>query len=123
MTRIAVPVAGGEFCSHFGGADGFLIFEPRGEKRDDLAERRVPAPSHERGAFPELLRSLGVSVVLAGGMGPRAQQIFQTCGIDLVLGVEGTPRALAEAYLRGELASQGSSCEGHRLHRCHDHGD
>lgn len=122
MVKVAVPVAGGQFSEHFGAADGFLIFESGGEGADSLVERRLQAPPHERGAFPAWLRSLGVSAVLAGGMGPRAQQMFQASGIDLILGIAGgTPRSLVEAYLRGELVSQGSSCEGHHLHLCHDH--
>ncbi len=120
MVKIAVPVAGEQFCEHFGAAEGFYIFESDGEDR--LMEHRFPAPAHQPGAFPAWLRSLGVSAVLAGGMGPRAQQMLQSAGIDLVLGISGgTPRRLVQSFLKGELVSQGSSCEGHSLHLCHDH--
>jgi len=122
MAKVAVPVAGDQFSEHFGAAEGFLIFESQGEGEDGLVEHRFPAPAHQPGAFPAWLRSLGVSAVLAGGMGPRAQQMLHSAGIDLVLGISGgTPRRLVESYLKGELVSQGSSCEGHHVHLCHGH--
>ncbi len=116
MSTIAVPVVGERFSEHFGAADGFLIFETTDGGAEGLAERRVQAPPHEQGVFPAWLCSLPVGAVLAGGMGPRAQQMFQAYSIDVVLGIPGgTPRALVGARLRGELASQGSGCEGRHL--------
>jgi predicted Fe-Mo cluster-binding NifX family protein len=49
--------------------------------------------------------------------------MLQSAGIDLILGISGgNPRRLVESYLKGELVSQSSSCEGHHLHLCNGHG-
>lgn len=124
MIKIAVPVANGAFCSHFGGAQHFAVFTAD-RQTQAITERAVLAPPpHERGAFPIWLREQGVHVVLAGGMGPRAQMMLEQSGVDTVLGLQGgNPEELAQAYLRGNLVSTGSSCEGGHLHHCHGHGE
>ena len=123
MRTIAVPVTGNDFCSHFGGADGFALFAV--DDRGAIASATVAvAPPHERGVFPKWLQSQGVTAVLAGGMGPRASTMFAAYGIDVVLGIaSGSPEALAREYVAGRLKSTGSLCEGGGLHDCghHDH--
>ncbi len=121
---IAVPVFEGRFTSHFGGADVFALYtvDPAG-KEIDHRERMVP-PEHGRGVFPMWLRNQGVTTVLAGGMGPRAAEIFLSQGIDVVLGAEGDdPEVMARAYLEGTLSTSGELCHDHGFHDCgHDHG-
>jgi predicted Fe-Mo cluster-binding NifX family protein len=57
-------------------------------------------------------------------MGPRAVQILQHFGIEVVLGIEGgEPEQLVRAYLDGTLAASGEGCGGGELHRCDDHGE
>jgi len=122
MPRIAVPLSDDTFCAHFGGADRFAIFEGDGERATVISRRDAAPPPHEHGSYPLWLRSQGVTTVLAGGMGPRAVQMLEHFGVEVVLGVAGRdPEALASAFLRGELRSAGSSCSGHGLYRCHDH--
>ena len=123
MIKIAVPLAGGSFCSHFGGAEHFAIYTAEEATRSITEKTVVEPPPHERGAFPTWLQGLGVRVVLAGGMGPRAQMMLAQHGVNTILGLEGAnPEELAQEYLRGRLVSTGSSCEGGHLHHCHGHG-
>jgi predicted Fe-Mo cluster-binding NifX family protein len=113
---------GEAFSAHFGGADSFAIYEV-GDDGAGIAkvERHTPPP-HGRGVYPEWLRSLGVNAVIAGGMGWRASEMFQSHGIDVIMGVEGgRPEELVASYLRGELRSSGSSCAGGAHHGCGDH--
>ncbi len=111
MKRIALPVIGNRFSSHFGGAEAFVIFDAD-ETTHTIAERSIhPAPPHAQGSFPAWLASQAVDVVIAAGMGPRAVQILEANGIEVVLGAAGDdPEALAQAYLEGNLDATGESC-------------
>ncbi len=123
MLRIAVPVADGRFCSHFGGAQTFAVFTVDPATR--VVTERVDGapPAHERGVFPAWLRALGVTTVLAGGMGGRAQAMFGAYDIEVVTGAEGDdPGALVDDFLAGRLVSTGAACGG-GLHDCGHHHD
>lgn len=123
MKKIAVPVRNGMFSTHFGGADGFLVYEMDADG-GIVREGDVVRPSeHGRGVYPMWLRQRGVSVVLAGGMGPRASSIFAQHGIEVILGIDGgDPEHLVRAYVAGELESTGELCHDHGFHDCGGHG-
>jgi len=51
-------------------------------------------------------------VVIAGGMGQRAQQIFADHGITVLVGAPvDTPENLATAYLKGTLECGDNVCD------------
>jgi predicted Fe-Mo cluster-binding NifX family protein len=110
--RIAVPVSSGGVAEHFGHCDEFAIFHtnPEGDGIDGVV--MVPAPPHQPGFLPEWLRGLGVDVILAGGMGTRARDLFAQHSIEVVTGVAGgDARSLAEEYLAGTLDSGLNPCD------------
>ena len=119
MKRIALPVLGKRFSSHFGGAEAFALFDAD-ETTQTITKRSIhPAPPHAQGSFPTFLASQGVDVVIAAGMGPRAVQILEANGIEVILGAAGNdPEALAQAYLEDNLDATGESCHDHG----HSHG-
>jgi predicted Fe-Mo cluster-binding NifX family protein len=124
--KIAVPLTANSFCSHFGGAEAFALYSID-EARASVTDRTLlPAPSHERGVFPMWLKQNGADVVLAGGMGPRAINIFAAHNIELILGVDGeNPDDLVTQYLDGTLEFTGQACHDHGFHDCghnHRHG-
>ena len=122
MTTIAVPLAQGCFSAHFGGADAFALYEIEEGAAAVRARRTVFAPPHERGAFPAWLKYQGATVVLAGGMGPRAVDLLAGHGIAVVLGAQGSdPDGLVRDYLAGTLVATGEGCTGGSLHGCGDH--
>lgn len=122
--KIAVPMQHGRFCSHFGGADAFAIYPVDPATRTPADPQVSSPPEHGRGVYPSWLRGQGVTVVLAGGMGPRAIEIFDRQGIEVVLGVSGTdPETIVRSYLNGTLESTGEACHDHGFHDCgHGHG-
>ncbi len=121
--RIAVPMIQGRFSDHFGGAEGFGLFEVEERSKTVVSKAFCVAPPHEHGAFPQWLREQGAEVILAGGMGPRAMQMFEHFGIQVVAGVRGDdPVALVKSFLDGTLVATGEGCGGGRLHNCGDHG-
>ena len=122
--KIAVPLHQGRFSEHFGGAEVFALYTVDDSSRT-IGERQTGAPpEHGRGVFPMWLRKQGATVVLAGGMGPRAVDMFTQHGIQVLLGIRGDdPDAVVQAYLNGTLESTGELCHEHGFHDCgHDHG-
>ncbi|MBN1477315.1 chromosome partitioning protein ParA, partial [Candidatus Sumerlaeota bacterium] len=69
-------------------------------------------PPHEPGLLPRWLAGQGVNIVLTGGMGWRAIEMFQERGIDVVTGVTGgTPEQVILAHLSGTLSVTDNTCD------------
>ena len=55
---------------------------------------------------------MGVDVIIAGGMGQRAQQLFAQNGIQVMIGVQaGTAEELVSAYLQDALKTGKNICD------------
>ena len=110
--RIAVPCDGQRVAAHFGHAAQFALFDADPETREITAERIADAPPHQPGLLPPWLAEHGANVILAGGMGGRARQLFDGHGITVVTGVrEANPRKAAEDYLKGSLSTEANPCD------------
>jgi len=86
MQRIAIPVVEGHLSAHFGHCEEFAIFDVDLEKKKIVSRETAPAPPHEPGLLPRWLGEKGVNVIVAGGMGSRAQQLFAESGISVSIG-------------------------------------
>ncbi|MBN2211845.1 MAG: hypothetical protein JW709_10665, partial [Sedimentisphaerales bacterium] len=63
-------------------------------------------------ALPDLLHQQGVNVIIAGGMGQRAQQLFTQNDIEVIVGASAvTPEELITAYLDGSLKTGDNICD------------
>ena len=110
--RIAVPVVGGKVSTHFGHCDVFAFFEADLERKTLGPRVDIVPPPHEPGLLPKWLADEGVTVVLGGGMGNRAQQLLAEQGIEVLLGCpEGAPEDVAQAWLAGTLEASGNACD------------
>lgn len=110
--KIAVPVAGGRLCMHFGHCEAFVIVETDDETREVVGQSTAAAPPHEPGVLPRWLSGQGVDLVIAGGMGQRAQALFSQAGVNVIVGAPaGAPEELARAYLGGTLESGANLCD------------
>jgi len=104
----------GEVSGHFGRCPFFLLAEAEG--RTATVSEVVPNPhfeAHQPGAVPGFVRDLGADVIIAGGMGPRAIEMFHDFGIDVATGVAGTVSTVLGAYLRGEHRGVMPCAHGH----------
>lgn len=110
--KIAVAAMGNMVSGHFGHCEDFLIFDTADGAI--TGEERVPNPGHRPGFLPNFLADRGVEVIIAGGMGGGAVEIFNERNVEVIVGAQGDARAAAEAYLRGELESTGSICHEHQ---------
>lgn len=120
-TRIAVPVIGNTLSSHFGQCSAFAVFEVDPETAIIDDRQDLTPPEHAPGVYPQWLAGQGVSIVLAGGIGGRARQLFEDNHIDVVLGVEAIEADSAvRSYLAGQLVSGSNACNHGPSHTC-DH--
>lgn len=108
--KIAVPMANGRLASHFGHCAAFEIVSV--EDKTVSGSELVDAPPHEPGRLPAWLAELGVDMVIAGGMGRRAQELFCQSGIDVVVGASSDePTKIVQAYLDGKLTTGDNLCD------------
>lgn len=114
MIKIAVASDGSMVTEHFGHCQNFNLFEA--EDGQITGDQLVANPGHRPGFLPNFLHEQGVDVIISGGMGGAAVDIFNNHGIEVVVGARGDARAAAEAYLQGELVSTGSVCRDHQHH-------
>ena len=106
----AIPTAEGKLCSHFGHCDQFALIETaQGEIK---AKTMHTPPPHEPGVLPRWLHEMGAHIIIAGGMGSRAQQLFVENGIKVITGAPmDTPEALVRQYLSDNLVTGANVCD------------
>ena len=109
--KIAVSCNGTQIWAHFGHCENFMIYDA--DNGTITSEQSVPNPGHRPGFLPNFLADQGVNVIISGGMGGGAVDIFNERGVEVVLGAQGDAKTAVEAYLRGELKSTGSICHEH----------
>lgn len=105
----AVPVAGGKLCAHFGHCDQFAFIET--ENGEIMGISMHTPPPHEPGILPKWLHDQGVHIILAGGIGARAQDLFHQNGIKVITGVPAdSPESLVNQYLSDTLVTGDNVC-------------
>ena len=110
--RIAIPIADGQLCMHFGHCQQFALIEVDTESKQILNSTMLQPPAHAPGVLPAWLHEQGANVIIAGGMGMRAQELFAKNNIAVVVGASGgTGEDLALAYLQGTLEAGENICD------------
>lgn len=109
--KIAVAAMGDQVSAHFGHCEYFHLYDVKDGKVVDSEAH--PSPPHKPGYLPNYLADLGVKVIISGGMGGGAVDIFNQRDVEVVVGAAGGAREAAEAYLAGELVSTGAVCHSH----------
>ena len=111
MIKIAVASENEMVTEHFGHCINFNIYEA--ENNSIVKNESIANPGHKPGFLPNFLNDMGVNVIISGGMGGGAIDIFNEKGIEVIVGASGNAREAAEAYLKGSLKSTGSVCHEH----------
>lgn len=112
--KIAVASENEMITEHFGHCEKFHIYEVEDNKI--IGVESIPNPGHRPGFLPNFLNDLGVDVIISGGMGGGAIQIFKEKDIEVITGAKGQARLAVEKYLEGFLKSTGSVCHEHKHH-------
>ena len=108
--KFAIPLAQGVLCAHFGHSENFAIVET--EDGQIKSKELLTPPPHEPGVLPRWLGELRVDVVIAGGMGRRALDLFGQKGIQVAVGApSAAPETLVEQYLKGTLITGQNICD------------
>ena len=109
---IAIPLAEGKLSMHFGHCEEFALIEVDSEQKKVLGQRRETPPAHEPGVLPRWLHEQGADLIIAGGMGARAQSLFEQQQIGVVVGAPAdTPQAIVQAWFDGTLESGANICD------------
>ena len=107
--KIAVPTTAGQVSAHFGHCEKFAFFDAQDKEITQVYH--LTPPAHEPGAFPKWLKEEGAEVIITGGMGMRAQDLFTQQGIQVISGVSASdPNEVVENYLEGNLAVGENKC-------------
>ena len=76
--KIAVATDRGSVTEHFGHCENFVIFTVGNGKI--IGEENCPNPGHKPGFLPVYLDERGVNVIISGGMGGGAVDLFNEKG-------------------------------------------
>ena len=112
--KIAVASERDQVTQHFGHCINFNIYEV--DDSQIIKSESIMNPGHKPGFLPLFLYEQGVNVIIAGGMGGGAVDIFNQKGIQVILGASGSSEKAVEAFLKGELVSTDSICHDHQHH-------
>jgi predicted Fe-Mo cluster-binding NifX family protein len=110
--RIAIPLAEGKLAMHFGHCQHFAIIDVDPAAKKILKREDIAAPPHEPGLLPPWLAERGANMIIAGGMGQRAHELFAARGMEVMLGAAAeTPEKLVTDYLAGTLTLGENICD------------
>ena len=106
--KIAVSTEAGMVAAHFGRCPQYTIFTV--EDGEIKCQEVIDNPGHEPGFLPRYLAEKGVTCIMAGGMGPRARDLFVERDIATVTGVAGPVRDVVSSYLQDTLEVGDDMC-------------
>jgi predicted Fe-Mo cluster-binding NifX family protein len=110
--RYAVPVNSGVVSQHFGHCEYFALIDVDDQTKEVVGKELVPSPVHQPGLLPEWLAEQGVTFVIAGGMGSRAQSLFQQNRIGVIVGaLESDPEKAVLNHVNGLLDTGDNICD------------
>lgn len=107
--KIAVATEGIRVAEHFGHCTEYTIAEIENSKLTSKVV--IPNPGHQPGFLPRYLSGLGVSWVIAGGMGARAQSLFSEAGVRTMVGVTGLVDRVIDDFMGNRLVGGESLCD------------
>lgn len=109
--KVAVASDGIMVSGHFGHCEGFTMYDIDHVEVVDKAF--ISNPGHKPGFLPVFLKENKTNVIIAGGMGETAQQLFIENGIDVFVGARGNVDDIVNQFIGGVLKSTGSVCTEH----------
>jgi predicted Fe-Mo cluster-binding NifX family protein len=107
--RVAISTDGEYVSAHFGRCPAFTIFDI--DEGRVVGREMIENPGHQPGFIPRFLHDRGVNCIIAGGMGPRAAEIFSALGMEAIVGVAGKVSDTVALLLEGRLSGGSSLCQ------------
>lgn len=112
--KVAIAQDGNEVSGHFGHCQEYALFTV--EDHTIVKRELLKNPGHEPGRLPALLAQHKVTHVVAGGMGPKAVDLFCANNIEVFLGVSGQIDSVIRDFIEGKVTQGQSNC--HHTHEC-----
>ena len=110
--KYAVPVSSGKLATHFGHCQQFALIDVDETTKTIVNQEFIASPGHEPGLLPVWLAEQGVSVIIASGMGSRAQGLFRQNRIEVIINVvEANPEKIVLDYIGGTLKIGDDVCD------------
>jgi len=110
--KIAIPVTDGKLSVHFGHCEEFVIVDVDEQTKEISNIVKLKPPVHQPGVLPQWLNEQQADVIIAGGMGQRAQQLFTQNNIKVLVGAsDQAPEQLVKAYLNDTLETGDNICD------------
>jgi predicted Fe-Mo cluster-binding NifX family protein len=107
--KIAISTDQGYVSAHFGRCPSYTIIEIKEGQIQNREE--ISNPGHQPGFLPQYLSERGVSCIVAGGMGPRAQSLFSQKNIEFIIGVQGSVDEIIQKLVNQELEPGEDLCD------------
>jgi predicted Fe-Mo cluster-binding NifX family protein len=117
--RLAIATDNGRVAAHFGRCPEYTLVDV--EDGREVSRRTLDNPGHEPGRIPAFLNEHDADAVVAGGMGQRAKQLFDSMGIEQVIGTQGSIDSVVKEFIDGTLEGGESLCSHGQGE--HDHDD
>ncbi len=110
--KIAIPVVDEKLSAHFGHCEYFSLYEVDENTKSIRSQSQHTPPPHEPGLLPQWLHDLGADVIISGGMGQRAQRLFQQKGIQVIVGASNDPpETIVTHYINNSLETSSNMCD------------
>ncbi len=110
--KIAIASENNLVSGHFGHCEGFKIYHV--ENGQVTNEDFIENPGHKPGFLPVFLSEKNINVIISGGMGETAQNLFKENNIDVIVGACGSCNDIIKSFISGSLKSTGSVCTEHQ---------
>ena len=91
---------------HFGHSPYFTIVDIH----NNLVKRTIIVSNpfmeaHQPGEIPDFLSKMDIKLVITGGMGEKAKDMFALHNIEVITGASGLIRDIIDQYLKGTLVN------------------
>lgn len=116
--KIAIPVTNeNQVDDHFGHCEFYIIATLANDKTiESVQELKAGEGCGCKSDIAQVLATMGVTVLLAGGIGNGAINVLNKAGIDVIRGCSGNVDALLQKYSKGLVLDNGLSCQEHDNH-------
>lgn len=112
IMKVAVTYENGEVFQHFGRTAEFKVYDIQDGRI--VSSQVVSTCGKGHGELVGVIRGLGASAVICGGIGEGARNALVSTGIQVCSGNSGSADAAAEAFATGALdACSGATCDHH----------
>ncbi|RUT78249.1 NifB/NifX family molybdenum-iron cluster-binding protein [Ancylomarina longa] len=115
--KIAVPTRDNRVDGHFGHCEFYSIVTVNENREIESIEKmESPEGCGCKSNIASVFQQMGISLMLAGNIGPGAINKINEVGVEVVRGCSGEVEDVVNSYLKGNLIDSGITCSAHENH-------